>query len=257
MVAIDNAGTTAAIGTGPDTVGVYRLPAFTLLRTITVHFRGPTARQVQVEPELFAPDGRLIVEGVDDGSSGLTSLAAMPATGVLIDAVNVENGAVSGQVSLSAGMDTMNWSRDGRRVVLGTAGGQLWLLDSHSLHPIVSAIAAVSGYVVTSEWSPDDSTIVVGGTDSTLGLFDARTLQRIGPPIVMPGGDWVEATYDGHGQQIAGLAPVGNGLQRLFTFPGSPADWATVACSIAGSELTRAEWRNEVGNIAYRPICSS
>ena len=114
----------------------------------------------------------------------------------------------------------------------------------------------MSGFVLTSEWSPDDSTIVVGGTDSTMSLFDARTLQRIGPPIVMPGSDWVQVTYDGHGQEIAGLAPVGNNQQRLFTFPGSATDWAALACSIAGSELTRAEWRNDVGTIPYRAVCS-
>ena len=67
--AIDDAGTTAAIATGLDAVGVYRLPSFTLLRTITVHFRGLTALKLQVEPQLYAPDGRLIVEGADDGSS--------------------------------------------------------------------------------------------------------------------------------------------------------------------------------------------
>ena len=67
------------------------------------------------------------------------------------------------------------------------------MVDNHGVRPIVSAVAAVSGFVLSVEWSPDDSTIVVSGTDSTMGLFDARTLQRIRPPTVMPRGDRVEA----------------------------------------------------------------
>ena len=40
-----------------------------------------------------------------------------------------------------------------------------------------------------------------------------------------------------------------------FTWPTSPAAWEHGACSVAGRNLTRAEWRELVGGSRYTTVC--
>ena len=42
---------------------------------------------------------------------------------------------------------------------------------------------------------------------------------------------------------------------RWFTFDGQPAELATIACQLAGSDITSAQWQRYVGDRPYRHVC--
>jgi hypothetical protein len=44
-------------------------------------------------------------------------------------------------------------------------------------------------------------------------------------------------------------------LQRWFTFHATPGELANTACALAGSDMTRAQWRRYLGDRPYRHIC--
>jgi WD40 repeat protein len=251
-------GTEAALDTGHGTITLYRVPGFSPISTFSVRLSGPNAGRVIVVPEAFSPDGNLLVSGLDPGPAvgGAHPITGGPAD-QLLALVDPGTGSVLGQLGMGqeATLTAVDWSPSGDRLVAGTTGGEVWLLRAGDLRPLVPAAPAVSGYVLADTFSPGGATIAVTGTDGTLNFFDGHSLRRIGDQIQMPADDWTVAGYDGVGDQVAGLAPTVDGLDRRMTFPGSPDVWARVACSIARSNLTRAEWARSVGDLPYRPQC--
>jgi DNA-binding SARP family transcriptional activator/WD40 repeat protein len=250
-------GTLAAIAVGKRRVGIYRLPDFTRLRTLTVNFRGPNGRRVSVVPQVYGPDGDLLVSGNDPGPRpGAQGSAAAP-TDQLLGVVGPATGSVLGQVRLGAeaALNTAAWSPDGSRIIAGTSGGHLWLLRSTDLKVVKGDVPDVSGFVLTVGFSPDGSMIVTGGNDGTLSFFDAGSLQRIGEPLPFPANNWVLAGYGARGV-VTGLASAGSiRLQRGFTVPGEAAGWARLACSIADTSLSHLEWSRLVGDRPYLAVC--
>jgi WD40 repeat protein len=256
--AISPDGRTAAIATGRDTITMYQLPALTPERTITIDLKSANADRVYVSPQVFLPDGRLLVSGNDPGPPP-DAPASAPKPNAILALASPTNGAVYDEVGMGVegNLDAVAWSADGTKIVAGTNGGKLWLLRASDLHPLVANVPAVSGFLLTATFSPDGSMVVAAGTDGTVSFFDASSLHRIGNPIRMPYPDWTFAAYDPHRAVVMGLAPVRARKTRAFTFPGSPDTWARVACHIAGSDLTRAEWHRYAGTVPYQPVCQS
>jgi hypothetical protein len=194
-----------------------------------------------------------VLWGADPGAGGIG-----PA-GVQLLLLAAPDGRLLGQATLGAGAapETLQFSPDGTRLVVGDNAGHLSMYSSSTLRPLVTGVTAADGYVFATTFSPDGSMVATTGTDGTLRLYDGTSLQPIGPAVHLPADDWSFGGFSGRGDQIAGLATVAPGRQRYFSFPGDAAQWARVACSIAASQLSRSEWARYVGDRPYRRVCGT
>jgi WD40 repeat protein len=233
----------------------YRLPSFTRERAIQVSPAGATAKRVLDLPYATTPGGRIVVWAVDPGPQG----ASDPPADQRLELADLRTGRVVGAASLGPEgfPETLNYAPGGAQLVVGTNAGRIGTYSATDLHPVRTDVPAADGFVFAAAYSKDGSTVVTTGTDGTLRFFDAHSLQPIGPPIRMPAANWTFGGFDGNGEQVAGYAPVDSGSQQYFSFPGDAAQWVTVACGIAGSELTSAEWARYVGDHPYTKVCGS
>lgn len=235
------------------------------LGTTTVRFRGRGAERTLAVPVAFGPDGRLLVLGLDPGpaASPPPGSTARPSPGrdtspedsraVMVD---LRTGTTSPEVRLgSVGVFyAWDWSPDHRSLAIGTLSGRLVVVNARTMAQQGPYVSAAAGFVVSVRYSPDGQTIATTGTDAQLNLWDAATLKRIGLPVdahILK--TWWTPAGDLFGYQYID-GPTTH--QQRFSMPGRPAEWIALACAIAGSDLTRAEWARFVGNRPYQRVCS-
>jgi WD40 repeat protein len=259
-------GRTAAFAVDDHRLVTYALPDWRPLAAFDVHFGASSSDRHQVSPLAFAPDGRLLVIGFDPTPTPTPPAAAdvgkpppvQPSEDQLVGLVDLRARRLVGQAGgfgVVGVPDTAAWSSDGRRVAVGTLAGTVRVLDARALAPVSDPVTTVSGAVQTVSWSPDGGTLVVGGSDGTMSFW-TPTLRRVGSPVRSALVDSWWAWYAADGS-VVGYAPTDvQGQTRWFRMPAQPDRWAQAACTLAGNELTRAEWRRYVGTAAaYRPVC--
>jgi WD40 repeat protein len=259
-------GRTAAFATDDHTLGVYALPGWRRLAAFDVHFGDSAADHHLVSPLAFAPDGRLLVMGFDPSPTPTPPSAGdvgrpppvQPAENQLVGMVDLRARRLVGQVGgfgVVGVPAVADWSPDGRRLAIGTLAGTVRVVDGHSLAPVSEPVTSVSGVVQTTSWSPDGATLVIGGGDGSLSFW-TPTLRPIGSPVRAARVDswWAWYARDG---SVVGFGPSdAAGQERWFRMVAQPAAWARSACALAGSELSRSEWRRYVGSATpYRPVC--
>jgi len=152
------------------------------------------------------------------------------------------------------------FSPDGRTLAVdsGDAGkGLVTLYDARTGQPRAS-IATQStggvGYVHAGQWL-----IATGGVARPgAQLYDAQTLQPIGVPFPIKG----EAV--GFRSDAFGFPVAVNDTGTLFSegeydaplrWDVDPNHWQSMACSIAGRNLSHAEWNTYLPNRSYRRTC--
>jgi WD40 repeat protein len=121
------------------------------------------------------------------------------------------------------------------------------------MRPLANRPEAETGFISAVSWSPDGNRLLTSSSDHTLTLFDPATLRPLAAPLRLTA-DSVFGNFDATTGDIRGLIVV-HGKQRFFTMPGSPDAWARMACRIAGTPLTKAEWRQYAGDLPYRAAC--
>jgi WD40 repeat protein/class 3 adenylate cyclase len=131
------------------------------------------------------------------------------------------------------------FSPDGHTLAAGGGTGIIKQWDVRTGKPVGIPMQAVAGYVITLNYNPSGSTIAAGGTDGTVTLWDAATQKQLGSALPGPGNVWVGAWWSGDGKTLVTFYQDGHG----FFWNVDSRDWATRACSVAGRNLTRDEWR--------------
>jgi WD40 repeat protein len=251
--AITPDGRYAYCALGRDRVGVFALPSGRYLRSFTVRFDGPGSARIELDPSSFDPHGRLLVYGYDPGHVPNQRLGLIDAgTGRLVAQVGL------GDIGYPA---SPTWSHDGHLLAFGTSSGTVEVLDAATLKLRADTGVVTAGYASTVSFAPDDSTLVSAGTDSSLNFWTVPDLRPEGGRVVIGSGAtggvfaWFAPTGD-----VVGLAPdvraPDSGMQRWFDFRAEPAALAKVACQLAGSDLTRAQWQRYVGDVPYQHVCS-
>jgi WD40 repeat protein len=92
--------------------------------------------------------------------------------------------------------------------------------------------------------------LVTLSADGSLRLWDVATRKLIGAPLLASStGGSVHFFPDGRHV----LATFANGTGVVWDV--DPAAWKARACSVAGRNLTRAEWTQFLGRRAYRRVC--
>ena len=98
--------------------------------------------------------------------------------------------------------------------------------------------------------SPDGSRLAgIGGDGSLLLLWNLGTRQQISPPL-QAGQLRGPPGYLGDGQQL-----VTSGAAGLMSWDLRPESWRTIACRLAGRNLTDEEWSTFLPGEPYRMTC--
>jgi len=188
---------------------------------------------------LFRPDGRRLVTAAD--STGTISM------------INTATARVTWSTTISDGtLRQVALSPDGNTLAVDSGDpnqGRLTLLDAASGTPRRSVPLPSYGgaaYLHRGQWL-----IITGDrTSPHAQLYDAATLQPIGAPF---------PTTDPYGDPIA-VNNAGTMFSETEVNPllwhVDPADWVRTACTIAGRNLTRAEWRQYLPSRPYRSTCA-
>jgi WD40 repeat protein len=94
--------------------------------------------------------------------------------------------------------------------------------------------------------------VTSGGAQATAQLYDATTLQAIGVPFSYPStgslGDPIAVNGAG-----TSFSEAENDAPLLWDV--NPADWLSIACRIAGRNLTQDEWHQYLPNRPYQITC--
>jgi WD40 repeat protein len=258
-------GKTAVASVGDRTLAVIDIATARTVKTVTVNFTGTAADRTLAIPIAFGPDGRLLVSGYDPGPPTLPPPGSSQPTPTSTDnspqdsravTVDLTTGSTSSEVRLgSLGLfNAFDWSPNHRMLAIGTITGRLVEVNATTMTQIGDQVSADPGQLVAVRYSPDGQTIATTGTDGNISLWDAATLRPIGTPIQANSLEtWWTPAGDLYGyQSVDGPAPE----QRRFTLPGRPEEWSALACHIADSDLTKADWARYVGDRPYRKVCS-
>ncbi|HVJ96407.1 MAG TPA: WD40 repeat domain-containing protein, partial [Acidimicrobiia bacterium] len=133
-----------------------------------------------------------------------------------------------------------------------TLGGALTMYDLKTLKPIRS-LAGGRGYIVNMQSDTRGALLAAGGGDRRVTLYDLVTGGAIGEPINVPDDETTEIALRPDGRELAvgGSETVGMQIWDL-----DPQHWITAACQVAGRNLTRAEWEDNIGSLLdYRATC--
>ena len=155
------------------------------------------------------------------------------------------------------GFASSAWSPDGGRIATAGYSG---LLDLESVWGAATGerLGSVSGQQLAPfgvAFSPDGRTFATIAGDGDTFLWDARSFEAIGPPLHVadPAFDtgWSVA-YSPDGRSLA--ATYGHGKVALWDV--DPESWARRACTIAGRNLTQAEWKQYLPGLPYHRTCA-
>jgi WD40 repeat protein len=138
--------------------------------------------------------------------------------------------------------------------LLATGGGigvvRFW--DAQTGERRGRSITANAGWLNSLDFDPTGRLLVTGGTDGTTRLIDVDSRVLIGSPL--PGVDnTLENAALTPGRQVFVVYLDGSG----FVWDVDPRVWKRHACTVAGRDLTRAEWAEFLPDRDYRPVCSA
>jgi DNA-binding SARP family transcriptional activator/WD40 repeat protein len=158
-------------------------------------------------------------------------------------------------VDLGEGGDVfdLSFSPDGRYLAAGRTGGQLAVLDTATWEPVSEPASIHGGPIIDVEWLPDSNTVVTSGKEEMVSLYDVeRDLVRGRPfPASEKPGDGYTFLLPFPTEEVVVVNEGGPG----HVFPLDPARWLAQACTVAGRDLTHAEWARYLPDQPYRPVC--
>ena len=199
--------------------------------------------------------------GANDGSDGSDVVAFSPngrllAASLLTGGVRVFD-AVDGRMlrTLSdPGDETVSLAFAPNASVLaaGTAGGTVELWNPDSGKRLAPPLLADSSGIADVAFDPTGQRFAITGSqDGTVKVWLTASLEQEGPRLGADPNSTAAAAFEPSG---AGLLVV-DSQGGAFTWPMSLTTWERRACSLAGRNLTRAEWAEYVAGRHYASVC--
>jgi WD40 repeat protein len=142
-------------------------------------------------------------------------------------------------------------SPDRHRVVVTGEGGEVRIFDLSAGRWTGPTVAAHGNFLQWASWSQDGSLVVTGGTDGRIGLWDGHSGASLGTLTVGSRDRMLTAIFVGDTAKVRVLLPDG----EIAVWSSDVREWIDFACSVAGRDLTRAEWRDTFGSRPYRRTC--
>ncbi len=243
---------------GRQRIGVFALPSGRYLRSITVHYTGPDGGRIEVVPWQFDPSGRLVLGGYDPGPQGATWTKAYPPLRAdqRLGLLDVSSGRLLAQTGLGdvAFPTALAWTPDRRTMAVATYDGTLALYDAANFAVLANAGIAAPGPIQSVDFAPDGRTLITAS--GAINFWNARDLAPEGEGVLIgdsrsSDGNWAWYRPDG---DVVGFS-TRDDIERWFTFHAQPAELSTLACQLAGSDITNAQWQRYVGDRPYEHVC--
>ena len=185
----------------------------------------------------FSPDGKLLAIALADAGTELRDGRSLR---VVAHLGNGAGGDADRGVRFSPG---------GRLLAVTSFLGYTQLWDVASRRRAGRRLTGHEGGVLGADFSPDGRMLATSGGDGTAILWDVASRRALG---TLPGPlGWVAARFTPDGDSLFVLRDSG-GAERWQVKPDA---WSQYACSVAGRELTRAEWSEFVPDQDYRRVC--
>jgi WD40 repeat protein/class 3 adenylate cyclase len=185
----------------------------------------------------FAPDGKTVAAGREDGSVMLYDAR----TGKAGRELHVDGG----------GPETSAFAPDGTLATGNWAGIiQLWnpRTGKQVGHPTLvhaAPVASISFDPLGTRFA------TAGGSDGLAKLWATNTLQQLGSAFPGERGQWGNAQFTPDGSKL--IVVFQNG--KASAWPVTLAAWEAHACTVAGRNLTREEWSRYVSGRKYTAVC--
>ena len=193
------------------------------------------------------------IESSPDGALLAVAAIARPEI-VILDSATLE---VQRSVRLATDdrVGDLSFSPDGRLLAGGGQFGLVHVFDTATWKYASGPATAHDAPMLQLEWLPDGRTVVTTGADGTVSLFDverglvrARPLRGSGEP------------REGYAHLVPGPTDelvVLSGERAGRRYPLELSVWLDEACTIAGRDLTPAEWNRYLPARGYQRTCTS
>ncbi len=181
----------------------------------------------------FSPNGKYVVSGSDDGTARVW---------------DVMTGKEVARMTHELYVNSVTFSPDGKYVVSGSADGtaRVWRVTTGK------EIAHVThtGSVTVAVFSPDGKYVVSASDDHTARVWEADTGKEIAR---MVHDDSVNSVlFSPDGKYVAS----GSADTTVRVWLWQPKDLISMACAFLPRNLTRAEWKQYMGDlVSYQAIC--
>jgi WD40 repeat protein len=195
-----------------------------------------------------SPDGRTAL--VFTGGQSIATDLSSPSTGWAL--VDLE----AGRIVRTGGFEIANpetppvYSPDGRHVAIGSAQGEVQILDTETGLAVRPPVKVHQGSTWGVAYSADGSHLVSAGYDGTVSLFDSNTAALLGS-VTIPSRAIVTAEFQPDGYTVL-IASLEDGFYRWDIRLNRAISHA---CQAAGRELTAEEWQQNFDPRPYRKVC--
>jgi WD40 repeat protein len=193
--------------------------------------------------------GGLPVLDVDFGPNGSTLASAGIDGRIVIQDLESGRRTAAGKGGSAAG--AIEFSTDGRTLAGGFEDGTVAIIDPATGRAVGPALAGHGGGVTDVAFSPDGRMLAVSSNGGGVVLWDLGSRQRLGEAIEGDSRTVNSLAFSRDGQQL--FAVGGDGA--VVRWHLGPDAWVLRACTLAGRNLTSAEWRRVFGDRPYRQTC--
>ena len=194
----------------------------------------------------LSPDGRLAASGGGDGRVVLQ---------------NTGDGSVANLAEGKGPILGLDFSADGKLIAAGFGDGRVLIIDVARRTPVGAPLVGQGGASPNIVFSPDGHMLAVTTEDGVI-LWDVGTQQRLGKFDNPKGTGSTETAGAARIAFDVAFSPDNTELattwgdKSLVVWNLDLADWRRRACEVAGRNLTRAEWRQNIGDQPYHRTCS-
>ena len=186
----------------------------------------------------FSPDGRLLAASLLTGGVRVFD----PTTGRVL------------RTLADPGNDTVSlaFAPTGDVLAAGTLAGTVELWNPVTAKRIAQPLLADSAAIADIAFDRSGQRFATTGLqDATVKIWFTGSLEQEGPRLVADPDATAATAFEPGGQDLLVVDDHGG----AFTWPMSLTSWEQRACSLAGRNLTRAEWAQFVAGPPYATVC--